>query len=137
MISPKPERLTALLLALARGAGLALSGIFSPGVWRTSLAGLDSGPAWRGFVISRAELARWRRSHSAYIPELTTLSGFCPHTAAQPFNRGQVVSAGQTGFSLVRVDAPSSVPPAGFKQSRPRRVFDAGLVTPCAGLVAA
>lgn len=66
MISPKPERLTALLLALARDAGLALSGIFSPGVWRTSLAGLDSGPAWRGFVISRAELARWRRSHSAY-----------------------------------------------------------------------
>lgn len=72
MISPKPERLTALLLALARGAaGLALSGIFSPGAWRTSLASLDSGPARRGFVISRAELALWRRSHSAYIPELT------------------------------------------------------------------
>ncbi len=119
MISPKPERLTALLLALARDAGLALSGIFSPGVWRTSLAGLDSGPAWRGFVISRAELARWRRSHSAYIPELMTLSGFCPHTAAQPFNRGHVVSAGQTGFSLVRVDAPKQRTPGRIQAITP------------------
>jgi hypothetical protein len=65
------------------------------------LASLESARAHRAAVVSRAELARWRQSHSAYIPGLATLGGFWRHTAAQPFNRRWIVCAVQTGFGLV------------------------------------
>jgi hypothetical protein len=68
-----------------------------------------SGPARLGFVFAVAELARCRQVHSAYIPELVTLSGFWWHTAAQPFNRRRIVCAAQAGFSLVRLGAPSRI----------------------------
>jgi hypothetical protein len=31
------------------------------------------------------------------------------HMAARPFSRGQIISAAQAGFSLVRLDAPSGI----------------------------
>jgi hypothetical protein len=77
--------------------------------WRSSLASLESASARRSALISRAELAPRRKSHSAFIPGLVTLSGFWRHMAAQPFNWRLIVFAAQDGSRLVRVGAPSRI----------------------------
>jgi hypothetical protein len=77
--------------------------------WRTSLASLESGSGFRVPALSRADLDRCRRAHSAYIPGLATSGGLRRHMAARPFSRGQIISAAQAGFSLIRLDAPSGI----------------------------
>ena len=63
----------------------------------------------RNLLIPPVELGGCSPAHSAYIPGLATSGGFWWHTAAQPFNRRLIVCAGQAGFSLVQVGAPSRI----------------------------
>jgi hypothetical protein len=65
--------------------------------WRSSLASLKSASVRQAVAVSRAELARWPGSHSAYIPGPATFGDFWWHTAAQRFNRRRIVCAAQAG----------------------------------------
>jgi hypothetical protein len=67
--------------------------------WRTFLASLDAGRVYRNLVVPPAELAGCSPVHSAYIPELVTLSGFWRHMAAQPFSRAGSFSQVSTGLA--------------------------------------